>query len=302
MRYGTFCYSVSSNDRVRHVIILFSALICLRTAVPDGTAAILVLTNPTDTSILSGNGVNPRGDQSILAGTRGRDAQGEADRGLFRFDLASIPTNATIQSVTLTLTVVQAPQRPVPSNFELFRLLTAWDETATWNLARALVPWAAPGAKEGVDYVATVSASVEVDDLDAYDFGPSDQLKADVQQWIVEPASNQGWLLKSDSEGAFFTARHFGSSESSDPPQLAIAYSLPGAGGPTLTDPRARTNQFTFSFVPVSGQTYAIESRTNLTLGSWIAVMNIPASTTPNAIVVTNSLSAREEFFRVKLQ
>jgi len=284
------------------MLFFLSALIWLSTAVLNCDAVTLILMNPTDTSILSANGVNPRGDQTILSGTRGRDAQGEVDRGLLRFDLTSIPTNATIQSVILTLTVVQAPQQPIPSNFQLFRMLTAWDETATWNQPRALVPWAAPGGKEGVDYLATVSASVEIDDLDSYDFGPSDQLKADLQKWVANPTSNQGWLLMSDSEGAFFTARHFGSSESSDPPQLAIDYSLPAAGGPTLTDSQAKTNQFTFSFAPVSGQAYAVEARTNLTQGNWTVVTNIPARTGTNAIIVTNGISGHSEFFRVKAQ
>jgi hypothetical protein len=86
-----------------------------------------------------------------------------------------------------------------------------------------------------------------VDENDEYDFGPTDRLKADVQGWLTNPGSNNGWLLMTDSEGMFFTARHFGSSESTDPPQLIVEYSVGASEGPTLKDAQAKNNIFTFT-------------------------------------------------------
>jgi hypothetical protein len=270
--------------------------------VVHGANSVLTITSATDATIMSTDGANPRGDQTILVGTRGTKVQGILDRGLLRFDLSEIPTNALIQSVTVNLTVVQVPENPIPSIFNLHRLLTAWDETASWTTAKTGTPWGAPGGKEGVDYSADISAGQEVDENDLYDFGPTDRLKADVQDWLANPASNHGWLMMTDSEGMFFTARHFGSSKSEDPPQLVVEYSLGAAEGPTLNDVQAKNNLFTFTFVPTPGQAYAVEARTNLTLGNWTVVTNIPANPAANAIVVTNNMVAQNEFFRVKVQ
>ncbi len=251
---------------------------------------------------MSTDGANPRGDQSILVGTRGTTVQGIFDRGLLRFDLSEIPTNAIILSATIELTVVQIPQNPVPSIFNLHRLLKPWDATASWSNAKTGVPWAAPGGKEGTDYAAEVSASQEVDEEDIYDFGPADRLKADIQGWLANLASNNGWMLMTDSEGMFFTARHFGSSKSDAPPQLFVEYSNVTAEGPTLTGPQAKNNLFTFTFLPAAGEAYAVEARTNLNLGNWTVVTNIPASTATDPVLVTNSITEQAQFFRLKLR
>ena len=288
---------------IRRLARLVPVLFCF-TALPvaQGANSVLAITSATDSTIMSTDGANPRGDQTILVGTRGTQAQGILDRGLLRFDLSKIPANAIIQSATVRLVVVQTPQNPVSSIFNLHRLITPWDKTASWGNAKTGLAWGAPGGKEGVDYRTEISAGLEVDVNDEYEFGPTDQLKADVQSWISNPASNNGWLLMTDSEGMFFTARHFGSSESDDPPKLVVEYSGGAVEGPTLKDAQAKNNLFTFTFAPAAGQAYAVEARTNLSLGNWSVVTNIPASTGTNAIVVTNNLSASSEFFRVKVQ
>ena len=51
-------------------------------------------------------------------------------------------------------------------------------------------------------------------------------LAADVQGWLDNPASNYGWLLKSD-ELTSGTVSAFGSRESGTPPQLTITYAMP---------------------------------------------------------------------------
>src|SRR2546428_10803106 len=59
----------------------------------------------------------------------GINLPGFQTRALFRFDLAAIPTNATITSVTLALTVTRVPDSfPENSTFGLHRLLQSWGE------------------------------------------------------------------------------------------------------------------------------------------------------------------------------
>jgi hypothetical protein len=263
----------------------------------------ITLTAVLNATLVSDDSSNPLGDLSILSGTRGRNSNGIMDRGLLRFDVSSIPTNAQIQSVTLRLFVVMEPQTPAPSNFELFRMLTAWDETATWETAKAGVNWGIPGAQEVVDYVVDPSVSLEVDDLGEYDFGPSDGLKADVQGWLAKTNSNNGWLLMSDLESAFNTARHFGSRASDNPPHLVVEYTVPGTIAlPELKDVQVKTNEFLFSFDATAGHSHRVEACTNFNAATWTAVTNYPTAATNSTIVVTNALEGRQKFFRVVVQ
>src|SRR5262245_21502446 len=103
-----------------------------------------------DTSIFS-SGVNPRGNATILAGTR---RNGVRDRGLLRFDLPVIPTNAVIDTIVLGLTVVMAPGSPADSTFYLHRILRPWDNDANWKDTSRNLRWSTPGGAPDLDYLA----------------------------------------------------------------------------------------------------------------------------------------------------
>ena len=71
---------------------------------------------------------------------------GETNRGLFRFDLSGIPTNAMVTNVTVSLVAYSQP--PSGVLFGLSLVLTNWDEYAvTWNSRSSLMPWTAPGGQ-----------------------------------------------------------------------------------------------------------------------------------------------------------
>lgn len=225
------------------------------------------------------------------------------DRGLLRFDLSSIPTNAIIQSVVVRLTVVMTPQVPVESNFGLYRALKKWDENADWINALIGVEWGQPGGEETVDYSGNASAIQPIDSTGEYDYGPSEGLTADINFWLAKPASNFGWFLISDIEGAFNSARHFGSSESSSPPELDITYVTPNATQPPkLENARVQQNRFLFSFEPSTGSGYRVEASTNLALAGWTTVTNLPTLNATNSVTVTNVMAAPSQFFRMVVQ
>src|SRR6185503_18776282 len=106
----------------------------------------------------------------------GADGAGGVRRGLFRFDLGSIPAGSTITSAVVQLTVTRVPfSLPVDSTFDLFRLEAAWGEgnqagtsglpatngQATWNARMfSTAAWTAPGAAS--DAATTASASAPV--------------------------------------------------------------------------------------------------------------------------------------------
>src|SRR4051812_21004212 len=65
---------------------------------------------------------NNGGGPDVVAGTLGNTGQREIRRALLQFDLSDIPPGATINSVTLTVTVTRAPlSGRADSQFQLRR-------------------------------------------------------------------------------------------------------------------------------------------------------------------------------------
>jgi hypothetical protein len=263
----------------------------------SGTAQTVsvTLTPTVDTCIYSGRD-NIQGNATIIAGTR---LEGVKDRGLLRFDLTSIPEVATILSARVHLTVVRVPQAAADSDFSLFRMVTPWGEEATWSNATANISWEAPGALEGTDYFPESSATRRISKLGVYEFESTEKLIADVQNWLDDPASNRGWLLKTASEKVIETARHFGSSESGQPPQLLIEYSM--QAGPFFSEVHRQGPNLVLQLKPTAPGTYLLETRTNVEQAAWLSVTNV--STAELKIVTfTVPLVEMRAFYRAVLQ
>lgn len=162
-------------------------------------------------------------------------------RALLEFNVASsIPAGAIINSVSLTLTVRDSPPGgPVPSMFDLNRLMASWAEgngadrggspagpnQTTWNnrMGTSGSPWTTPGG----DFSPVVSASIMITGDASYTFASTPNLVSDVQAWLANPGTEYGWILRSESEGVSRTIRRFGSRlDSSGSPVLRIQYTL----------------------------------------------------------------------------
>src|SRR5262249_14484224 len=59
-----------------------------------------------------------------------------------------------------------------------------------------------------------------------YEWASTSTMVADVQSWLDNPATNDGWLIKEDTEASGFTARRYTSGEgaAAQLPQLVIDY------------------------------------------------------------------------------
>jgi hypothetical protein len=193
------------------------------------------------------------GDRSNALGNHffaGETAMGELRRGVLAFDIAgNIPAGSTILGVTLSLNMSRTGS-DTPRNVELHKLLADWGEgtsvapgeegdgapattnDATWrHRFFDTIFW----TTEGGDFSGTVSASQSVGPVGVYTWSSS-QMRADVQSWLDDPASNFGWLVLGD-ESAILTAKRFDTRESANPPVLTIVY-RPAGPRPTPT-PRA---------------------------------------------------------------
>ncbi len=177
----------------------------------------------------------------FYAGRVGPNGGQTVRRGCIAFDLTEIPTNATIESVTLDLNLFSVGAGTSDGVVSLHRLLSDWGEgesdsfggdgdsaepgDATWD--HTFFPdqfWSTPGG----DFTDTVSASQVCPNSGEYTWGPTDQMTADVQAWVADPSTNFGWLVRGDESG-IRTARAFASRNinvQEVAPELFITYSV----------------------------------------------------------------------------
>lgn len=174
----------------------------------------------------------------------GRTGGGSKVRGLVEFDIASnVPAGATVTDVKLHLNLSRV-SAPSARTVGLHRVLADWGEgdadaaggegggapasvgDATW--LHTFFPdsfWSSPGG----DFEAGSSASIEVEDVRAYQWGSTDQMVADVQMWLDDPSSNQGWMLTEEENKT--DAKRFDTRENAseaDRPRLTVTFVSPG--------------------------------------------------------------------------
>ena len=193
----------------------------------------------SDTTLFQSSPANNMGAHSHVA--VGVTALGSAARGLFRFDLTSIPTNAEVRAVTLTFEL-PAIGRPDSSGnpHAVHRMLTPWGEgaksgntgaaattsEATWNHSALPTTWASPGGAPGTDFDATPSATQIIGPAPGtFTITSTTGLVSDVQLWISNSNQNLGWMVKAVDETVTLTARRFSSRETTAAPLLRVEYS-----------------------------------------------------------------------------
>jgi len=109
------------------------------------------------------------------------------DRLLLRFDLAALPTEATVVSATLTLRVELWGEQSFPGAAVVYRVLAPWEPSAaTYN-----APWSAPGLARGVDYDPTPLDVAPVPDAGqlALDITPA------LTAWLERGEPNHGLVI-----------------------------------------------------------------------------------------------------------
>jgi hypothetical protein len=220
--------------------------------------------------------------QHFFAGETG---MGELRRGVLAFDIVgNVPAGSTILGVTLSLNMSRTASA-TPRTVELRRILADWGEgtsvapgeegdgapattnDATWrHRFFDTIFW----TTEGGDFSATVSGSQSVGAVGTYTWSSS-QMRADVQSWLNDPASNFGWLVLGD-ESEIATAKRFDTRESANPPVLTIIY-RPAGPRPTPT-PRPRAT-------PSSRPTPSAFSHPSLFLSRLFALLPTAQSTLP---------------------
>ena len=177
----------------------------------------------------------------FFVGRTGTSAGGNRRRGVMAFDIESIiPAGATIQSVSLTVTLSKSPNLTART-ISLRKLLESWGEgtsnaadpegagalstlnDATWvHRFYSSTSWSTPGGS----FSPTTSGSISAGGVGTYTFNSTAQMIADVQSWLDDPLTNFGWLFLGN-ESILSTARRFNTRENSNVasrPVLTVSY------------------------------------------------------------------------------
>jgi autotransporter-associated beta strand protein len=216
-----------------------------------------------DATLLGGSDAltnNSLADPGIFVGTDGED---NPKRGLIEFDIAgAVPAGSTITGVVLQLTVGQVAgsggtggPNTGPETISLFDESQAWGQPtnfagastfggtghgaapdpgdATWNYAfYDTTPWTTPGGDWTSSLPDIADASV-TGTLSSFTWS-SAAMVTDVQNWLDNPSTNFGWILKNADETDPQTFRAFwsaqGAAAADDPavaPMLTVTYAPP---------------------------------------------------------------------------
>ena len=266
----------------------------------SGLQADSVTLTPVADTFISEHFAGPNGfSAELVMGTQGSAAGGARNRGLVKFDLTSIPTNAFIDSAVLQVTVNKYASGGAGSFFHLHALRVPWTESvSTWFVRSAGQNWAAPGGVAGTDYAAESSGSAFISGTGATIFETTTGLVASVTGWLQSPASNQGWLIKTEDESVGLTAGRFGSrANPNTSPQLTVGFTVPPSP-PQIDSVSIEGTNFCVNFQGVAGNVYVLEGREEVGSGVWETIGGLLAET-DGPQKLCDPLSGPRRFYRV---
>ncbi|MFT5058251.1 MAG: hypothetical protein ACI89E_001024 [Planctomycetota bacterium] len=237
--------------RTTQLAVAFAAA-CL--AAPFASAQTVSLSAQQDSSIYenpAGSTASGVGEWGFTGGTR----TGSIRRYFIQFDVAgAIPSGAMVTNARLELHVAQFPPGATSSNYGTHRVPTAWGEGPSDGFGQGApaqtgdATWLHtffPGtfwSNAGGDFAPAASGSSPMNSVGMHSIS-STGLASDVQDFLDNPGSNFGWMIKSNSE-ANSTARGFAAREfsvASQRPVLVIDYTVPTVFSP-FCDPASNNS------------------------------------------------------------
>ncbi|MDB6026546.1 MAG: domain containing protein [Verrucomicrobiales bacterium] len=303
---------------MRRVLTLFTVFLFTGTLVHGTT---VTLPASADTWMVADFPNNNMGG-AVDFGAGVNNHQNQA-RALLKFDVSSIPANATITSVALTLTA-NSDHFAADDTFVVNRLLVSWGEgtgtgnqgspaqpnTATWT-ARLFnsAAWSSSGGAAPTDFNATESGSISVSGVGPFTFASTPGLVADVQNWVTTSANNNGWIFRDQNEAAnavnfVTTIRRWAARNTAGAPSLEVTYTVSAGApnpSPVISQLIRTNNQLRFTFNAESNRTYAVEVRPNdIGTNSWSVLTNFPASLTATNFLVADPITSTNRFYRVR--
>ncbi len=237
----------------------------------------------------------------------GRTLGGVIRRGLIKFNVSSIPQNAQITAVTLTLaTLRSASNTNALHSFSLHKLTKTWGEGSSNGLGTGATATTTPTrdatwqynlfntsqwTTAGGDFVALASATTQTR-KDDYCIWSGSGLINDVASWVASSSSNHGWVI-TGQENTNGSAKGFASKEYIVDlrPLLTITYTIPTTDKILINEvnPNAKWIElYNPSLQVVNLNNYYVVNGTNTSalVGGGVNVLNGSLSLNPNEYVV----------------
>ncbi|MBC7233777.1 MAG: DNRLRE domain-containing protein [Chloroflexi bacterium] len=171
------------------------------------------------------------------------------ERGLIKFDISIIPTNATVIEATLYM-YAWYWSYSFPITIYAYRVIKHWNEReATWERATATSYWHTPGCNSPTyDYDPAFAVSTTVSNTRQYYAWDVTQM---AQFWVANPLANEGVLLVGEGLSVQYQFRTSEIDSADLRPYLVVTY-LPAAPSPTPTRTATPTIMATYSPTPTS--------------------------------------------------
>ena len=188
---------------------------------PDGAAGL-------DTYLLSSSATANYGTSSDIGIGEDNGSTNKFARSLLKFDLSSIPSNATVTSATLSLWT-SSDKADNDGTVRVYRLKAPFNETqATWNLAATGVSWEAPGAAGTNDRESADIGSVQILANEPLNTEKQVMLStARIQEFVNGTFTNNGFILVTESElNDRFNYKSSDTSTATQRPKLVVEYTL----------------------------------------------------------------------------
>jgi hypothetical protein len=191
---------------------------------PDAAAGL-------DSYIYSGAKTSNFGTATDMGIGEDNNSNSKIARSLIKFDLSSIPTNATITSATLSLWT-SADLSSINRIIRIYRLKVPFNETqVNWNRSATGTNWQIAGASGTNDRESTDIGSITILNNEALNLEKQIVLNpSKIQEMVNGTFVNRGFILVADTEqDDRFNYKTSDSTTSTQRPKLVIQYLLSSA-------------------------------------------------------------------------
>lgn len=231
---------MGKQDRRRHhaaIIVIIAVLVMVVALLPsrlsmdthaqDGSRTVTFRQGEggyvgcVDTRISEERPYTNLGDGELIIGMKGRVAT------LIRFDVSSIPSNATVQEATLGLFAFNYGQRLGPIVAAAYQVIRPWREMeATWYKATNTDNWGLPGCND--TYTDRSPTALDSDTIYDRERWYTWDVTAAAQAWVRDAASNKGVVVKQTNleVGGEFDLCHSEADGVECRPYLTVKYTL----------------------------------------------------------------------------
>ncbi|OJH38799.1 hypothetical protein BON30_21470 [Cystobacter ferrugineus] len=167
---------------------------------------------------------------------------------LLRWDVSSIPANATIRSASIVVTVSDKADQ----TYDFYELTRDWTESqVTWEQADSSQEWTSNGADGAGDRNTVSLGSIRASATGTYTVTLNAQGLEVVRKWVANPSSNHGVIVANKDNDNRLEIRSSEYSTKSARPKLTVSWEV--ASGDGGTDGGGGSDGGTDGGAPVAG-------------------------------------------------